>query len=256
LLFIAEGEGQVFLSGKTGDKLNPVCKGDLVIINPGINHYERYQQKHLNDTPLCIYCCSITDFETSIMPSNQLLPPNFPLILKTEKMADRFLSVFIEMFEENEGGKTWYAEICYNLSCEIITLMLRLLHEKYNLSLQWQNEHHIDRIKQFVDMHYAEKIDSGTIAEQLAMSRYTLFRIFHENNYSLVQYINQKRIETAKSLIREGRDSIQEIAFRVGYSDYSSFFMNFKKITGFSPKEYCRQLPARGSGIVIEEGGL
>jgi AraC-like DNA-binding protein/quercetin dioxygenase-like cupin family protein len=243
-LFVTHGRGHIYLGGKGNNTLFPLCEGDLVIIKPGIKHYERYEQKDIQGENLCIYSCIITDFETSIMPSNYILPLNVPAILKTGEMKSKFLSAFTELFGEHKAGKKWYAEICYNLSYEIIILALRLLNEKYGLSHQWQNECHIDRIKQYVDAHYMKKINSEIIAKELSISRYTLFRILQKSDCSLIKYINNKRINAAKKLISEGTDSLQKVAFKVGYSDYSSFFTNFRKIVGLSPKEYLRHLPS------------
>jgi len=234
ITFVTEGNGRIMI----GSNMHPISKGDLIILNPGVLHYEEYKREYSNSSHLCFYCCSMDDFETSMMPKNYLLPAHYHPIFKTGEMAEKFLSVFAEIYEECEAGKNWHADICKNLSYEIVMLTLRLLHVKYNLSLQWQNDRNIDQVRKFLDEHFTEKINSFMIAKELAMSRQTLYRLYKSGNLSPLRYITQKRIELAKKLILETNESLQNIAYKTGYSDYSSFFIAFKKTIGVSPNEY------------------
>ena len=70
------------------------------------------------------------------------------------------------------------------------------------------------------------------------MSRQTLYRLLQKGNFSPVQYATLKRIELAKQLILETEENLQDIAYKAGYADYSSFFCVFKKSVGVSPKDY------------------
>jgi len=178
------------------------------------------------------------DFETSMMPRNHLLPPHYQPILKTGEMEEKFFSAFSEIFKEIEAEDEWYIDICRNLSYEIVMLTLRLLKEKYNLSLEWQNERSINQVRSYIDKHFADKIDTTTVANELAMSRQSLYRLLQKAKFSPKQYIIQKRIELAKQLILESGENLQSIAYKVGYSDYSSFSIVFKKTVGVSPSEY------------------
>jgi AraC-like DNA-binding protein len=234
IMFVTEGSGRILM----GSSMHPMNKDDLIIINPGTTHYEEFHKQHSANSRLCFFSCCVEDFETSMLPPNHLLPAHYPSIFKTGEMAEKFLSAFTETFEECEAGKEWYADICKNLSYEIVMLTLRLLHEKYDLALQWQNDRNVDLVRQFIDQHFTEKINSDMIAKELAMSRQTLYRLFQKGVSSPAQYVIQKRIEFAKRLILETGDSLQDIAYKTGYSDYSSFFTVFKKNVGVAPNEF------------------
>lgn len=232
--FVTEGKGRILIE----NTMYPISKGDLVIINPGVLHHEEYRKKDPDIPNLCFYCCSMEDFKTSMMPPNHLLPLHFRPIFKTEEMEGKFLSAFTEIYEESGAGKEWYADICKNLSYEIVMLTSRLLSEKYKLSLQWQNDRNIEQVCKFIDEHFTEKINSSMIARELAMSRQALYRLFQGKNFSPVRYATQKRIELAKKLILETDENLQNIAFKTGYSDYASLFITFKKTVGISPNEF------------------
>ena len=55
------------------------------------------------------------------------------------------------------------------------------------------------------------------------------------------------KIEDAKSLIDSGylkTNTLESLAFEIGFSSYSPFFKAFKKYTGDSPNEYVQNLVA------------
>ena len=55
---------------------------------------------------------------------------------------------------------------------------------------------------------------------------------------SPIAYVQLKRIERAKTLLKESQLSIMEISFRLGYENQSSFSRVFKKRVGMSPLQY------------------
>jgi AraC-like DNA-binding protein len=52
------------------------------------------------------------------------------------------------------------------------------------------------------------------------------------------QLLTQTRIEAAARLLREGSDSVAEIAYACGYSDHSAFTRQFRSTVGMTPREY------------------
>ena len=64
-------------------------------------------------------------------------------------------------------------------------------------------------------------------------------KIFRQEiGINLILYITQKRIEKSKEYIRGSDMGWMEIAFMVGYDDYTYFSRVFKKNEGMSPREY------------------
>lgn len=58
---------------------------------------------------------------------------------------------------------------------------------------------------------------------------------------TLSQYIQEQKIEKAKSLLKTTDRSILEIATYLGFSSQGYFQNVFKKLTGMTPKEYRNQ---------------
>lgn len=64
-------------------------------------------------------------------------------------------------------------------------------------------------------------------------------RCFHDIiGQSFSEYCISVRMKEAQLLLKNTDDSIQSIAFSVGYHDEKYFSRLFKKVTGLSPSEY------------------
>lgn len=235
LLFVAEGRGQVILDNRR----YAMNRGDLVIINPGVYHYEDYRESRSDGHCIRLYSCCIEGFETDILPPNYLLPIGYHPVIATGAFAEDFLSVFSHMRREHDQGELWYAQVCNNLSNEVVMLTLRLLHEYYEVLSQTQSDCGMQRIRSYIAQHCCEDLTVERIASELHISRHTLQRGFRSCfGMSPIQYINRLRIERAVELMRTGKKSLQEIAYAVGFNNYSHFFSMFRKINGLSPRSY------------------
>lgn len=64
---------------------------------------------------------------------------------------------------------------------------------------------------------------------------------------SLIQYLQNLRIEEAKRLLETGSLPVDEISAEVGYADASFFRRLFKRITGLAPSQYRRMFQDVGT---------
>ncbi len=72
-------------------------------------------------------------------------------------------------------------------------------------------------------------------------SKYHLLRQFKKHTgYTLHSYIHQKRLITAKALLKDGM-SLSNVCQACGFNDYSNFIRVFSKTFNISPKKYARQ---------------
>ena len=73
----------------------------------------------------------------------------------------------------------------------------------------------------------------------LALSRRNLERRFKRaTSNTTVEYIQRVKIEAAKMSLESSRENINEVMYKVGYTDSKAFRVTFKKITGLSPVQY------------------
>lgn len=103
----------------------------------------------------------------------------------------------------------------------------------------------VKRAAAYVDRHYTEELTLTSLAERYHVESSYFSRMFRqEEGKNLILYITERRIEKAKEYIEKTETNLTEIAFLVGYDDYTYFSRVFKKNTGFSPREYrssCRK---------------
>jgi len=97
----------------------------------------------------------------------------------------------------------------------------------------------IQKVQDYIESHYSNKIMTGTLADLINSSRRTFERRFKEaTNNTTTEYLQRVRIEAAKSSFEVSRKNVTEIMFETGYSDTRAFRNTFKKITGLTPIEY------------------
>lgn len=98
----------------------------------------------------------------------------------------------------------------------------------------------------YIDENYFEDLNLSALAEKFRVESSYFSRMFRqEMGENLIFYITRRRIEKAQSLIANSDTNLTEIAFLVGYNDYSYFNRVFKKNTGMSPREYRNSVTAQ-----------
>lgn len=92
-------------------------------------------------------------------------------------------------------------------------------------------------IIQFINENLAKELSIDKLAEQFYMSKYHMMRQFkEETGYSIHQYISEKRLLAAKTMILKGTPATTA-ALECGFRDYSTFARAFKKKMGCLPSE-------------------
>jgi len=83
--------------------------------------------------------------------------------------------------------------------------------------------------------------DLSSLAKQTGLSRFHFIRVFKtETGMTPARYVEQCRIEQAKSLIEAAEISLADIAEKLGFSDQSHLTRRFKAIVGKTPAAYAR----------------
>ncbi len=103
--------------------------------------------------------------------------------------------------------------------------------------------HKIQQAIRFINGNYRTDIRLDATAREAGMSPAHFSRIFRKvMGSSYQEYINNRRITEAKSLLRNSPQSVTEIAVSLGFADVTGFGRIFKKLTGHTPSAY-RNLP-------------
>jgi AraC family transcriptional regulator len=101
------------------------------------------------------------------------------------------------------------------------------------------------KLRQITDWmaeHIAEDLSLEQLAEQAGLSKFHFHRLFKSAvGVSPSHYHINLRMDEAKRLLRETKQSIVAIALDLGYSNPSHFAQLFRRETGFTPSDYRRQ---------------
>lgn len=98
-----------------------------------------------------------------------------------------------------------------------------------------------DRVEEVVthkQLYLQPNLKVSDLARELCTNRFYVSQAINDRmGVSFSDYINQKRIQYAVQLMKEHPEMpIIEISAQAGYTSDKSFFRNFKKITGHTPK--------------------
>lgn len=100
----------------------------------------------------------------------------------------------------------------------------------------------IKKIINYINSNLTEDLSIENISQRFFVNKYYLMHNFKaQTGYSLHNYITQKRLINAKSLIKKGCP-VTEACIESGFNDYSSFVRAFKSLFGQPPKAYKGQL--------------
>jgi AraC-like DNA-binding protein len=103
--------------------------------------------------------------------------------------------------------------------------------------------HKIQQAVRFINDNYRTDIRLAAAAQEAGMSSSHFSRIFKKvMGLSYQDYLNSRRITTAKDLLRTSARSVTEIAASLGFADPTGFGRIFKKLTGHTPSAF-RNLP-------------
>lgn len=101
----------------------------------------------------------------------------------------------------------------------------------------------VDKISSYLNLNYAEPIDTKKVCTDLNISKTTLYNTLKsEYNMALSQYLNHIRIKHATDLLESTKLPISEVANHVGYDDYNYFTKKFKALKGVTPSKYRKSL--------------
>ena len=104
------------------------------------------------------------------------------------------------------------------------------------------DDHLIIKAQEFCSAQIYSNTSVAQLAEYCNLSQRTLLRRFQSaTGFSPKQYLIQLRVEKAKQLMELENMSIDEIGYKLGYSDTSNFIKTFKKVAGITPADFRRR---------------
>ena len=221
--------------------------GEMAIIPPNVSHYISLE----NNPVYFSFSFNLSAFgeinalnEQVVTFLRTLLDTKITILPKTSIADDDILyvqSLFERSYRESREKAANYKETIIVYGILLITQFIRRYHitnPDFVKNASYTNEQMVLNCIKYIDNHFTENIDLNKISHMSTLSQSTFCHCFKKiTGVSFHNYLNQRRIEYAVTLLKKGY-KITAICSFCGYIDFSTFTRNFRKFVGTTPREY------------------
>ena len=208
-----------------------VKTGDVLLFNPGDNHAcVQSGDGTLDYRGINITKEAMLDLAGEVTGRREL--PGFSRSVIADEEATCYLRPLHELVMKGscEFGKE-----------ESLLLLVSLLIQKYGQPFEScipECRGEIEKACDFMEQHYAERIDLKQICRCAGLSKSTLLRAFAKSKgVTPYSYLENIRIGKARKLLEQGVPPV-ETALETGFSDQSHFTNYFNRFIGLPPGIY------------------
>ena len=126
--------------------------------------------------------------------------------------------------------------ICEGILCQMLLTVRDELHRHQRAEISTA-----ERIKDFIDSGLSYDMSLDDIVRHFYLNKSYIISIFSAKyGYTPKQYILDRKMQAARTMLEEDYDTIAEIADTLHFSSSQHFSSSFKKSIGISPNAYRR----------------
>lgn len=231
IVFVTGGSGTTVIDGTR----YKVKKGDLLVYNAGVTHFERSSATD----PMEIVFVAYDKLKVTRLPPNWLLPASYGCVFPSGSMYEVIRFGFQMLLDEFERKDKFYVEIGQNISRTMLMYLFRLVNRTQSTFSLFDQTRIVETALGYIESNFREKITLDILAEECFTNKYHLSHLFTRvQGMSIGKYILGKRIGEAKRLLGDPSLPIEQVAERAGFYDPGYFCRVFKKETGVPPSAY------------------
>ena len=228
LLYIVRGGGKCVVEGAE----YPLSDGALFIFRPFEYHYVCPDPDEVYER--CVFNFTGDVLLDAVRELPMLGASGNGIYFSGDEVNDNFCNVIESskaLFEENDASDPISEALCIS----VINQLLLIMGRESGDTEKRAGDELIGQIIAYLNRHLDEKITLDQTAKRFFISKYYLCRLFRNHTgVTVLSYLNSKRIAMAHHLISKGEPPT-EVAYRVGFQDYSTFYRAYKKETGQAP---------------------
>ncbi len=222
--FVLNGCGKYYAN----NRVYPVSKGQGFLIIPGETTY--YQADDNNPWEYCWIGFDGLDVKKILtscgLDNNRLIFND-----KSEGKLEETLMGLFDMYEDGHNNE-------YTILGQLYLCFSHMYNNPTNNpNLLWES--YLEKALSYIHNNYVYDIQVSDIANHVGIDRTYLYKIFKAHKYmSPLEYLNNYRLNIAKSLLVETELNITEILYSSGFTNTSAFYKHFKKNIKMTPLEY------------------
>ena len=235
-------ESETYIVNKQQYKVN---EGQYLVVNKGQDLGVEYKNKQ-TVYGLCAYIDETflgKTYHDLVTEEGTLLNNPFddyatlPEFHETVYSSDDCIGQYLKTLSDKESSPDVYYNLAFRLLIsQKITLQRIQKIKASRASTKKELFNRLNIAKNIIDDDFTHKISVADLAREAALSEFHFFRSFKEAfDQSPHQYILEKRLQLAKSLLLNDEMPVTEVAYQAGFNDIFSFSKAFKKQFNISP---------------------
>jgi AraC-like DNA-binding protein len=214
----------------------PVPTSSLSVIHPGEMHAARDLEYRQRSTTFRVVYASPALLQT-VATQVAGRATNLPFFTTPIIFDDNLAKLFLRFHVARETAISRLA------SDSLLLLMLTQFIQRYAdtrpaLASLGGERKRVQRIREYLQEHYAENVSLDRLAHIANVSPYHLHRLFcQEVGLPPHQYQTQVRVAHARALLAKGLP-ISQVALETGFADQSHLTRHFKRLVQVTPGRY------------------
>ena len=158
----------------------------------------------------------------------------FPVVISSERLSVEIFSIIERLSSDTVKNDEIYLRL-------LIKELLLLIGDTYTVSREKKSEALCKRVEKYLSENLDKNVDLDSLARHFFVSKYYLCRAFKSyTGITLHSYVTSKRLLFSKKLIESG-EAASDVAYKVGFGDYSAFYRAYVKLFGVSPTKKRRK---------------
>lgn len=234
LLYVIHGRGKVVVEGVE----YPMKSNTLFLIRPYEFHYVRPERGTRYERCVLEFDPSFPEGAAAELPFlSRGEAQTFGVCFSSDQIGEEIREIFSAMDGISRtfiDAENRHAKEETMMRAYVTLLLLRLSLPEPRQSTFSKGDLCVQVIH-YLNRHLHEPISLDALAKRFFVSKYHLCHAFRRHTgVSILAYVQGKRIAMAEYLLSRGEPAT-EVAFRVGFSNYSSFYRAYCKQMGVSP---------------------
>ena len=220
-----------FISDRIRQKITPL---QLVVIPAG-EYHQFVIEEAINSYERCVLEI-YPDFLPHNILENAFSGKHIITLRENDRITEHFLYLMRCLTSVDEYD---FSHILDAVTADIIFLIKNNLNtaEPSNANISTLSLNVMD----YINRHFEQNPELDILSQKFYCSVSTICHVFKKDfGISIKKYILSKRINAAKMAIQQGGKP-EEVSIKYGFSNYSTFYRDYKKYLGISPSETLRR---------------